>query len=345
MSIGIAVIGAGAMGADHARRIAQEIKGLHLAVVSDIDADRARAVVAASDAEGAEVITDAVEAIRSDRVDAVLIAAPDRFHASLTLECLRAGKPVLCEKPLAPTGEECLEVLALEDELAAQGGTARVSLGFMRRFDPGYLELKELAQSGGFGAALMLHCSHRNATGSADGSEHTVNASAVHEFDVIPWLLGSPVRSASWHAARSSSLTHRQDPQLVLLETESGVLVTLELFVNAQFGYEVRCELVCETGTSRLEDGDALTTQRHAGLETTAVPADFTRKYATAYRDELRAWARSLKDGTAPEELGLATAWDGYLAAITSDAVLESMHAGDSRRVDVAGITPPALYA
>jgi len=99
MSLGIGVIGAGIMGADHARIIAGQIAGAHLAAIADADLARARSVAAET---GAKLATsDPLAVIEDSAVAAVLIASPDATHADYTLACLKAGKPVLCEKPLA----------------------------------------------------------------------------------------------------------------------------------------------------------------------------------------------------------------------------------------------------
>lgn len=344
MSIGIAVIGAGMMGADHALRIEREIKGAHLAVVSDVDVGRAQQVITQAGAAGALVVADPVDAIHASDVDAVIIAAPDELHTPLTVESLRSTKPVLCEKPLALASGQGRQVLEVESQLADSGNAARASLGFMRRFDPGCLELKATVEEKPLGPALMMHCVHRNVAAYPGGSEHTVNASAVHEFDFIPWLLNSPITAVSWHATKSSSKTHRQDPQLMLIETRSGVLTTLEMFVSATYGYEVRCEVVCESGTTKLNDA-GWTIERRDRAESRAFPQDSTLKYSAAYSGELRAWLRSITEALAPEHVGLASAWDGYRASLVAEAAIASMHAGDGRRVQVDAGAVPAPYA
>ena len=101
--------------------------------------------------------------ITDPEVGAVLIASPDATHADFAIACIKAGKPVLCEKPLAPTAAEGMRVI--EAELSA--GRRLVQLGFMRRFDPGYTEMKGLLESGRYGEALAFHCVHRNATAPA----------------------------------------------------------------------------------------------------------------------------------------------------------------------------------
>lgn len=111
------------------------------------------------------VFADGGEMIGPGLIDAVIIAAPDRFHAPLTLRALDKGLPVLCEKPLAPTAEEAAAVTK-EREL----GEALVTVGFMRRFDPGYLALRERLVSGIDGPLLMSHSVHRNVEAHPDGT-------------------------------------------------------------------------------------------------------------------------------------------------------------------------------
>jgi myo-inositol 2-dehydrogenase / D-chiro-inositol 1-dehydrogenase len=106
MSVGVGVVGTGVMGSEHARVLRREVPGAHLAGVFDADPDRARAATA-----GAVVFSDPRSLIASERIEAVVIASPDATHAELTLACLEAGKPVLCEKPLASTAAEALRVV------------------------------------------------------------------------------------------------------------------------------------------------------------------------------------------------------------------------------------------
>jgi myo-inositol 2-dehydrogenase / D-chiro-inositol 1-dehydrogenase len=179
MTLRIGIIGAGIMGGDHARVFAEEVPGVSLQVICDADAKRARAVADATGA--ADIANDPYAVIASKQIDAVVIAAPDQFHAPLTLACIAAGKPVLCEKPLSQEIGECLSVLAAEEKR----GKRLVQIGFMRRFDPSYGEIKGLLDRGDLGKALMFHCFHRNVSPAYDfRPEMAICNSAPHEFDV-----------------------------------------------------------------------------------------------------------------------------------------------------------------
>ena len=128
MTIRIGLIGAGIMGADHARLFAEDVPGVSLQVICDADAKRAQAI---ADATGAKhIASDPLAVISDSKVDAVVIAAPDQFHASLTIACIEAGKPVLCEKPLSQDLNECLSVLAAGRKARQTPGPNRLHAPF-----------------------------------------------------------------------------------------------------------------------------------------------------------------------------------------------------------------------
>ena len=331
----IGVVGAGLMGTIHVRLLEGQIHGAAVAAVGDVDEARA-AALAQAHAAGARVHGDPLGVVRDPDVDAVVVASSDPSHEALVLACLEAGKPVLCEKPLAATAEAGLRVVAAE---AAQGRRL-VTVGYMRRFDAGYAALKAAVDGGSLGAPLLVHCVHRNADVPPEyTSDMLVMNTGVHEVDVIRWLLGEEIVAGTVLAPRSSRRSGgRRDPQLVLLETESGVVVDVEVFVTAQYGYDIRCEVVGETGTAALAPPRGIEV-RQAGHEGAAVPDGFGARFEDAYRRELQAWAAGLAAGRA---VG-ASAWDGYAASAVAEACLASLEAGERRAIRLAA--RPELYA
>ena len=243
MHIGVGIIGTGVMGADHARTLARSVQGARLVALCDEDLARAERLAGET---GAPAVTgDPVAFVERAEVDAVLIASPDDTHAALVLACLRAGKPVLCEKPLAPSAEACWSIV--EAELAL--GRRLVQVGFMRRFDPGYEALRTALLGEAVGRPLALHCIHRNASSPPwFTSAMLISNSAVHEIDVARWLLGDEFARASVFAAQPPSGAALREPQLLVMHTRGGVLVAIEVFVNAGYGYDVRTELVGSKG-------------------------------------------------------------------------------------------------
>ena len=311
------------MGADHARKLARVVSGAELAAVTDFDARVAGAVAGEF---GARVHADGVELIDDPAVDAVVIATRDDTHADLVLAALRAGKPVMCEKPLAPTADRCREVVAAQAALKIP--VDLVTVGFMRRFDPPYIALREQVRGGELGAPLIAHCVSRTVhTYPGGDSASSITQSAIHELDIVPWLLDSPIVEVSWQHGRSSvNSAGRQDPQFYLMRTASDVLVTVGLFLNARYGYDTRCEVVMEAGTSALTLPTHIVTdvERRRAV---AYPEDWIPRYSDAYRIELQEWIDSIAKGRPST---LATAHDGLRASLVADALVESMRTNGS---------------
>ena len=330
MTVRIGLIGAGVMGADHARIFAGQVPGAALQVICDADAARARA---AADAAGAANVTaDPMGVINDPAVDAVVIAAPDPFHAPLTLACIAAGKTVLCEKPLSQSVDECLAILAAEEKRGAR----LVQIGFMRRFDPSYGEIKSLLQRGDLGKALVFHCFHRNVAPAYDfRAEMAICNSAPHEFDVARWMLDTEIKTISVFRPPAGGATA---PVFMVLETLAGQLVNVEVNISATYGYDVRGELVGEKGTASLRA--PVLADVNLGLkQMSAYPADWRPRFVEAYARQNRAWITSIRDGLPNHG---ATAWDGYCSTAVAAAGVEALHSGNT--VAIRQIPRPSFY-
>jgi myo-inositol 2-dehydrogenase/D-chiro-inositol 1-dehydrogenase len=327
----VGVIGAGLMGSTHIRILSSAVSGAEVVAVSDAIAASAERI--AAEAGVASVYADAHELINDPAVDAVIVASPASTHEAFTLACLEAGKPVLCEKPLAATAEASRRVVDAETAL----GRRLVQVGFMRRYDPGYVDMKQRLDAGVIGAPLLVHCAHRNpAVPPGFTSAMLITDTVVHEIDTVRWLLDAEIVRATVLAPRPSSHAAEgvRDPQFVILETDAGQLVDVEAFVNARYGYDIRCEVVAETGTLELASPAAVEVRRE-GTRGAEIGPGFQQRFATAYLHELQDWVRG-GDPTGP------SAWDGYAAAAVCEAAVESLATG--RPVDVQLPARPALY-
>jgi myo-inositol 2-dehydrogenase/D-chiro-inositol 1-dehydrogenase len=322
--ITVGVIGCGIMGADHAALLHGGVSGARLVALQD--ADGARSQTLSARLGNPRVIATAEALIADPEVQAVLIASPDATHAPLALAAIAAGKPVLCEKPLAATLEECHAVVAAE----IAGGRRLVQVGFMRRFDPGYRAQRQAVQSGEMGRAMFLHCVHRNKVGpDYVTSDLVISNSAVHELDIARFVLGEDYAAVTVIGGPASRhATHRQ-PQFVILETTSGVVVTIEMSPDAMYGYDVQGELVCEDGTLSLAATPPVS-RRQAGHDGIAVEEDWRGRFQDAYRLQLQEWVAAIRDNT---HAAGSSAWDGYVAAHTAEAALEALRAGGRRAI------------
>jgi myo-inositol 2-dehydrogenase/D-chiro-inositol 1-dehydrogenase len=186
--------------------------------------------------------------------------------------------------------------------------------------------MKAVIESGKIGNPLMLHCVHRNPTpGPKHTTEMSIKNSVIHEIDVLRWLLGEDYKTAQVLLPKSSSFAEDglRDPQIVLLETKSGVRIDIESFVNCQYGYDVQCEVVGETGTIRLPD-PATVVMRSQGKLSYEIFSDWSDRFVEAYDIEFQQWVDGVKQGV----VAGPTAWDGYAACITADACTEAREKG-----------------
>jgi myo-inositol 2-dehydrogenase/D-chiro-inositol 1-dehydrogenase len=334
MTVRVGVIGVGMIGEDHVRRLSEVVSGARVVAVTDVDADRAAAV--AERVGGARVHATGQELIADGEVDGVLVTSWGPTHAEYVLACLAAGKPVFCEKPLATTQEDCLRIVDAEVAL----GRRLVQVGFMRRYDAAYRALKAVLTEGTIGPPTMFHSAHRNpSVPSYYTADSAITDTAVHDIDVSRWLLDDEIAAATVLKPRRSSRAEGdlQDPLVLLLETAGGVLVDIEIAVTIGYGYDIRGEVVGETGTAALGDGGEVVV-RAAGARSGRVPADWRERFIRAYDVELQEWLDAVAAGacTGP------SAWDGYAATAVADAGVEALRTGN--RTIVSLVDRPDLY-
>ncbi len=336
MTLRIGVIGTGAIGRDHARRVNQVLTDATITALSDVDAAGVKAVQA-DIAPDAAIFATGEELIASDTVDAVLVCSWGQTHEAYVLAAIAAGKPCFCEKPLATTAEGAKRIVDAE----AATGRRLVQVGFMRRYDAGYRMLKAVVDSD-IGQPLMVHAAHRNPTVPDHyTTPMAINDTLIHEIDVLRWLLDDDYVSAQVVFPRRTANAPRdlKDPQVVLLETAKGIRVDVEVFVNCRYGYDIQCEVVGEEGLARLPEPMAVVLRKEAKLQN-AILTDWKDRFIASYDVELQDFIDAAAKGTASGP----TSWDGYVAAISSDACVRAQEAPGTI-VPISLPARPALYA
>ena len=331
----LGVIGTGAIGRDHIRRCSQTLLGSQVVAVTDINLQQAAQVVAELGIS-AEVYPDAHALIQAAEVQAVLVTSWGPSHEEYVLAAIQAGKPVFCEKPLAVTAAGCRNIV--DAEIAH--GTRLVQVGFMRPYDAGYQALKAVIDSGQIGEPLMLHCAHRNPrVGENYKTDMAITDTLIHELDVLRWLLDDDYVSVQVVFPRKTSkaLAHLRDPQVVLLETAKGTRIDVEVFVNCQYGYDIQCEVVGETGIAKLPEPSQVQLRSEAKLSN-AILMDWKDRFIAAYDVELQAFI----DGVRAGQVGGPSAWDGFAAAVAADACIQAQQSGAIVNVELP--PRPAFY-
>ena len=212
----------------------------------------------------------------------------------------------------------------------------------MRRYDRGYQEVKAALNSGEFGEPLMLHCTHRNPeVGTNYNTPMAVHDTAIHEIDVLHWLVDDEYESAQVIMPRVTKYSHSElkDPQIMLLRTKKGVCIDVEVFVNCKFGYDINCEVVCEDGAIKMPCATVYPSIRKNAAAATKIDTDCFVRFKDAYDAEVQAWVDDAVKGI----IGGPNAWDGYLAAIAADALVKAQTTGAIEPIKTA-VEKPEFY-
>ena len=336
MTLKFGVIGTGAIGREHIKRITNNLSGGKIVAVTDVNQESAKSAVEEFGLD-AVIYPDDKTLVADANVDAVLVTSWGPAHEQSVLAAIEAGKYVFCEKPLSTTAEGCMRIVEAE----MKHGKRLVQVGFMRRYDSGYVQLKEAIDSNYIGEPLMIRCVHRNPeVGDNYTTDMAINDTLVHEIDVLHWLINDDYKSVqvAFPKKTKRAAAHLQDPQLITLETNSGIIITAEVFVNCKYGYDIQCEVIGEEGVAYLPEFSGIATRKEAKFGT-SILMDWKQRFIAAYDKELQDFMDSIKNTGEPNG---PTSWDGYIAAVTADACVKSQQTGEKEPVTLA--EKPAFY-
>lgn len=310
------VVGTGVMGSGHIEYLTTELSGVEIVAVADVDKTRRQSVIdrwglRCSDWDNLDDMVANVE------LDGVIIASPDFLHARSVEKCLELSLPALCEKPLAETVEDAERVASLHADWEHQHGKALVHLGFMRRFDPSYRQVKDIISSGQIGNPLYVVSSTRNVSSPGITSQQMLSNITVHEIDTMRWLLSAEWQSLNVHATRHSKNSPNDlvDPIVVTGTMDNDVFIAADVFANNSYGYDVRLEVTCESGIARIDASGEVSVVRdfqHPETRAFQMVDNWLPRFRQAYVGELAAWLDVLQGATNED---LATVSDGLATA------------------------------
>jgi scyllo-inositol 2-dehydrogenase (NAD+) len=322
--LGVAVVGVGTLGRRHAENIRYAIPEARLVAAVDGNAERAARVARELGAEdAAERLEDVVT--RKD-IQAVVIASPSKLHPEAIQLAARHGKHVFCEKPLA---------LAIEEADAALKAVTKagvvLQIGFMRRFDPAYVDAKKRIDAGEIGEPIMFKSLGRDRQPPPDtfyegGINGTLfSDSAIHDFDLARWMMGDEIAEVHTYAGLLASpelARFREiDACLVNLRFVRGGIGNVEAFRKSNYGYDIRTEVTGTNGTIQIGylKQTANLTLTGSGPSYDVVDHWLVR-FADAYLLELRDFVRRILAGSSAG----VTGEDGKRALMTALAAEQS---------------------
>jgi predicted dehydrogenase len=336
--IGLAIIGAGRMGTHHARLIAAGVPEIRIVSIGDVDGAAARRL--ADELGGPVVHADPDAAIRVPGVDAVLIAVSSRNHRPVIEAAAAAHCDILCEKPIA------LDLAETDAALrAVERAGVRLQVGLMRRHDPDHVRARARIAAGELGRPLMFTSLQYDVDAPPPGfldpkvSGGIMVDMGIHEFDSGRFLMGDEIVEVQ---ATGSVQVYPElagygdvDTAVVNLRFASGALGSVELSRRVAFGEDVRTEVHGINGSAfvgglPIAGGSAI--GRAGGIAWDPTPPT-TPRFAAAYTEQARAFARSMLDDRPVAPTGA----DGRAALVVSLAADRALREGGTVRVAEVG--------
>ena len=326
--LGVAVIGAGRIGALHARHLAGGIEGARLVMVVDPDEDAARRAAAGI----AEVRGDYASALHHADVDAILIASPTTMHAEQLIAAAGAGKAIFCEKPVANSLRETMSAMG-----AVEASGVPFQIGFNRRYDPAYAEVARAVHAGELGAVELFRSQssdpHPAPEAYIAASAGFFHDSVIHDIDMARFVAGEVERVSALGRVLVDPVYERHgdvDTSVITLEFVSGALGVLMNSRRTVYGHDLRLEVHGAAGKLVAEDERATKVWRYGA---DGVRGDFyyhfLERFRDAYRLEVQAFVDGVRSGTAPGP-GPTDAIESLRVA---DAAAMSLREGRSVRV------------
>ena len=304
--INVAIVGLGRMGEIYARTISTEIREARvLAAVEPNDAARESFRTRFGVPHGFASIEDA---LALNDLDAVIVASPTSTHHDVILATAAAGKPIFTEKPLALSLKE---TRSCNDAVARAG--VMMQVGFMRRFDEGYLRAKDEIDRGEIGDPVIFNAIGRDI--QCPRVEFAVHSGGliidmgIHDMDLARWLMKSEVTSVSAETTLMVCRDLREigdmDNAVINLRFESGALGTVELSRNAFYGYDLRTEVLGSRGVVRV-GVEKLGGRTLANEDVRAAEGDrfLMDRFSSAYGAQIHHFIECLRTGMQPAATG-----------------------------------------
>lgn len=300
--IQIGIIGAGRIAHVHARSVSAH-PNAQLVVVSDPVEQAGKSLAQAT---GARWTASADELIADPEVQAIIICSPTPFHAEQILAAAKAGKPVLCEKPVAMDTET---VDQLEKELEKLHLDPTVMIGFNRRFDPSFAKVHDLVTDGTIGKVEQVTIISRDP--AAPPAEYIANSGGIfkdmtiHDFDMARFFLGevTSVVAVGQNLDPALKETGDFDGAVITLMNDEGASATITNSRHCSSGYDQRLEVFGDKATVNADNVRPTTVTVSTGAATDSRDPYldfFLTRYEAAYTAELNEFLAAIEEGRSP---------------------------------------------
>lgn len=310
--LNVGIIGAGRIGQVHAKSITYHIPQAKIVAISDIYYEGAEKVAESLGIPNA--YEDYHEILNNPEIDAVLICSSTDTHADIAVEAAEAGKHIFCEKPVDLTVAKIKKVIA-----AVEKAGVKLQIGFNRRYDHNFAEIKRLANDGKLGKLQTIKITSRD---PEPPSIDYVKVSGgifldmtVHDFDMARFI-GGEVEEVYANAAVTVDEAIGEagdvDTALIALKFKNGAIGVIDNCRKACYGYDQRLE-VFGTGGQASAANDTPTNVSYInenGNMTDKPLYFFLERYMQSFTDEMTEFINAVQN----DELTKTTVNDGLEA-------------------------------
>ena len=324
----IGIIGAGRIGKVHCESIMCYVKGATVKTVADpFMNDETEAWLKNMGVEN--TTKDYKEILADKEIDAVLICSSTDTHSPISIEAIKAGKHVFCEKPVDHDIAKILEV-----KKALEGSKVKYQVGFNRRFDHNFAAVREAVKAGRIGALNVLKICSRDPA-APPVSYIKVSGGifldmTIHDFDMVRFLSGDEVESVF---AMGGVMVDPEigkagdiDTAVITMRLKSGALAVIDNCRRATYGYDQRAEAFGELGQVAISNDCAsnVVISDANGVTGEKPLLFFLERYMQAYVNEINCFIDSIVNDK-PVCVGIE---DGLQAVVIGVAAKKSLEEG-----------------
>ena len=324
--IRVGLLGTGRIGSLHAESIASHRESTLIAV-SDINDETANKLAAQYGA----IVKSADEIISDTNIDAILIATSTDTHSDFIEKATAAGKAILCEKPVDLNlirAKECL------DKVSAAKNP--IMVGFNRRFDPNFAQLKKSLDNGEIGKCELLTITSFDPAPPPISYVKTSGGlyrdMMIHDFDLSNFIMGElPIFiSAVGHALVDAAIgvAGDVDTAVVTMVYADGKIAVIKNSRRAAYGYDQRIEILGSEGLLQAENilENSVVKSNNDGVISAKPKCFFLERYFGAFKAEWDAFLKSIRN----HETVPVTLKDGVAALAMAEAATQSQNTGKS---------------
>ena len=311
--IGICVIGSGRAGMIHAVNFVKNVPGASLVAMADPAEQVAKDACLSLGID--TYYTDYRDALEDKRINAVVVVTPTKFHKDICVDAAAAGKHILCEKPMAMTVEEC----QIMNEATSKAGVF-LQIGFMRRFDAGFIQAKDIVKSGVIGDVVMVRSNTRGPSvpqpwmydiSKSNGPLAEVNS---HDIDTLRWFTESEFETIYAIGGNyrcpdaKKDFPDFYDNVIVAASLKNGMQGMIDGAQGVGYAYDSRVEVLGTKGcvfVGRINDSAVVTCTADNKYGSYPLVSSWTELFKAAYLSEDIAFVDSITDGKPPKASGL----------------------------------------